>query len=65
MKLEIIKEEEFNNPTWYVLRVDDKIVTCSKQLEEIEKHYEEIRQNPNLINPSKIVLKSEEINVTL
>lgn len=65
MKLEIIKEEEFNNPTWYVLRVDDKIVTCSKQLEEIEKYYEEIKQNPSIINPSKIVLKSEEINVNL
>ncbi len=65
MKLEIIKEEEFNSPTWYLLKANDKTIACSKQLEEIEKHYEEIKQNPNLINPSKTILKSEEITVNL
>lgn len=65
MKLEIIKEEEFNSPTWYLLKVNDRTIVCSKQLEEIEKHYEEIKQNPSIINPSKIVLKSEEIIVDL
>lgn len=65
MKLEIIKEEEYNNPTWYFLRVDDKTVTCSKSLEEIEKRYEEIKENPSLVNSSRITLKSEEIVVNL
>jgi len=65
MKLEIIKEEEFNSPTWYILKANDRTVACSKQLEEIEKYYEEIKQNPSIINPSKIVLKSEEIIVDL
>jgi|LauGreDrversion4_2_1035121.scaffolds.fasta_scaffold79009_4 hypothetical protein len=65
MKLEIIKEEEYNNPTWYFLRANDKTISCSKNLEEIEKRYEEIKENPSLINPSRIILKSEEIIVNL
>jgi archaellum component FlaC len=45
--------------------VDDKTVTCSKSLEEIEKRYEEIKENPSLVNSSRITLKSEEIVVNL
>ena len=65
MKLEIIKEEEYNNPIWYFLRANGKTVTCSKSLEEIEQRYEEIKENPSLVNSSRIVLKSEEIVVNL
>lgn len=65
MKLEIIKEEEYNQPTWYLLRVNDRTVTCSKSLEEIEERYEEIKENPEMLNPSRIILKSEEIVVNL
>jgi hypothetical protein len=65
MKLEIIKETEYNNPTWYLLRVNGTTITCSKTLEEIEQRYEEIKENPSLINPSRIILKSEEIVVNL
>ena len=54
MKLEIVKEEEYNNPIWYFLRVNDKTVTCSKSLEEIEKRYEEIKENPSLVLSSRI-----------
>lgn len=65
MKLEIIKEEEYNNPTWYFLRVNEKTIACSKKLEEIEQRYEEIKENPSLANSSRITLKSEEIVVNL
>jgi hypothetical protein len=65
MKLEIIKKQEFNNPTWYFLRVNDISITCSRDLEEIEKYYEEVKKDPNLANTSTIILKSEEINVNL
>ena len=65
MKLEIIKEEEYNSPTWYLLRVNGITITCSKTLEEIEQRYEEIKQNPDMVNPSRIILKSEEIVVNL
>lgn len=65
MKLEIIKEEEYNQPTWYLLRVNGRTVSCSRTLEEIEKSYKEIKENPEMLNPSRIVLKSEEIVVNL
>lgn len=65
MKLEIIKEEEFNSPTWYILKANDRTIVCSKDLTEVELHYEKIKENPNLVNPLRIILKSEEINVNL
>ncbi len=65
MKLEIIKEEEYDKPTWYFLRVDGKTISCSKSLEEIEQRYEEVKKDPSVINSSRIVLKSEEIIVDL
>ncbi len=65
MKLEIIREKEFGQAPWYILKADDKTIDFSRKLEEIEAIYEEVKKDPSVINPSKIVLKSEEINVNL
>jgi hypothetical protein len=35
MKLEIIKEEKFNEPTWYFFKVDGITYQCSKDLKEM------------------------------
>lgn len=61
MKLEIIKEEKFNEETWYGLKVNDTSFQYSRRLEEIEKLYQELKDNPDLINTKITVLKSEEI----
>ena len=65
MKLEIIKEEQFGEPTWYFLRADDSSVKCSKDLKEIEDAYDELINNPDLIVLKKTILKSQEISVNL
>lgn len=65
MKLEIIEEKEYKKPTWYILKVNDRTIDCSHSLEEMERHYAEIKNDPNILNISKIVLKSEEITVNL
>lgn len=65
MKLEIIKEQEFGSKAWYILKANDRTIDYSRKLEEIEAIYEEVKKDPSVINPSRIVLKSEEINVNL
>lgn len=65
MKLEIIREDEFNSPTWYILKVDDRTVACSKEFDEIESLYDKIKEDPNSFKNSKVVLKSEQIDVSL
>ena len=65
MKLEIIKEEEYNKPTWYILKLDERTIDCSRNLEEVEKFYEKIKQDPTILNSSKTILKSEEIILNL
>ena len=61
MKLEIVKEEKFNEPTWYFFKVDGITYQCSKDLKEMEEVYEHIRSNPEFAKGKKTVLKSEEI----
>jgi hypothetical protein len=61
MKLEIIKETKFNEPTWYILKVDGFVLQCSKRLEEMEDLYEQIKNNPELAKEERVILKSEEI----
>jgi len=65
MTVEIMKEEKFNEPTWYFLKSDGVAVTCSKNLKEIEDMYDQIINNPDLLVSSKTILKSEEVFVNL
>ena len=65
MTLEIVKEVSYNDGTWYSLKVDGTSKQYSRKLEEIEKLYQEIKDNPEILNTEKIILKSEEIIVDL
>lgn len=65
MTIEIIKEEQYGEPTWYFLRVDNLSVKCSKILTEIEEAFVEIINNPDLLTKRKTILKSYEISVNL
>lgn len=65
MKLEIRKEQEYAKEPWYILMVNDKTFDVSRQLSKMEELYEKIKEDPSIINPSIIILKSEEIDVNL
>jgi len=65
MKLEIVKEENYGEATWYFLRADDVSIKCSKIFGEIEDAYDEIVNNPDLLTRRKTILKSHEISVNL
>jgi hypothetical protein len=61
MKLEIIKEEKFNEGVWYALNVNNIPHKYSRKLEEVEQLYEELKANPELLNTKVTILKTEEI----
>jgi hypothetical protein len=61
MKLEIVEEIKLNEDPWYCVRVDDVTIKYSRKLEEIEKIYQEIKDNPESLKEKINVLKSEEI----
>jgi hypothetical protein len=65
MTLEIVEEKSYTDGTWYSLKVDGTSKQYSRKLEEIEKLYQEIKDNPEILNTEKNVLKSEEIIVDL
>lgn len=65
MKVEIIKEEVYGEPTWYFLKVDDVSMKCSKVLQEMEEAYDAIVNNPDLLTKRKTILRSHEISVNL
>jgi hypothetical protein len=65
MTLEITEEKNYTDGTWYCLSVDGAAKQYSRKLEEIEKLYQEIKDNPEILNTEKNVLKSEEIVVDL
>jgi len=64
MKIELISEKEFGKTEWYEIRVDGHYITGSSNLETAENLYNEFLRNPSKLKKEKIVLKSDEINVS-
>lgn len=64
MKIELIKEID-NGNEWYEIRFDGKYITGSSNYESAINKYNEFTANPSSIGKQKIVLKSDEIDVTL
>jgi hypothetical protein len=64
MKIELISEKEFGKTEWYEIRVDGHYITGSSNLETAENLYNEFLKNPSKLKKEKMVLKSDEINVS-
>lgn len=62
MKIELIKELKLNDDAWYSIYLNGKYMAGSYDENRANKMYGIIKENPLQI--SKIVLKSEEINVS-
>jgi|LakMenEpi03Aug12_release.lakeMendotaPanAssembly.Ray.scaffolds.fasta_scaffold300934_2 hypothetical protein len=62
MKLELIKETKLGDKPWYEIRMNDRLVTGSYDLERMEEVYANVKNggDPFL---TKEILRSEEIVV--
>ena len=65
MKVELIKEERFNEGPYYIIKVDDKFVTGSAYEDKAEELYNELISNPDVLKTKVKILKSKEIDVSL
>jgi len=62
MNLKLEKElKETNSGPWYRVTVDDKYINGSFNLEEMQKLFDKIKANPELLKSGKEILLSEEI----
>ena len=62
MKIELKKEEVYNNPyPWFKIEIDGVFITGSYDHESIKKKFDEIKANPDIIKTKENVLQSEEI----
>ena len=64
MKIEILRIEKLGQETWYDLRIDDKYITGSYNLEKINDMKESVKLNPSCVYVETI-LTSEVIDVSL
>jgi hypothetical protein len=65
MKVEFVSETSFQTiDSWYCIYVDGVYKTGSYHKENIEKIYNDIIANPNVLNKTKQVLNSAEIFVS-
>jgi hypothetical protein len=64
MKLELIRETKLGDKPWYEIRMDNRLITGSYDLERMEEVYENVKKgaDPFLI---KEILRSEEVVVPL
>lgn len=65
MKIELIEETRFDQDPMYGITKDGWIVKWFSNKPEAERYYNEIIADPSILEPKKIILKSQEIEVSL
>ena len=65
MTIELLEEKKFEQDPMYGILKDGWIVKWFSNKPEAERYYDEIVADPSILEPKKIILKSQEINVSL
>ena len=65
MIIKLIEEVKFDAEPWYIIEVDGSYFKGSGDKNVAERIYQQILDDPKLLEPKKNILKSEEINVPL
>jgi hypothetical protein len=65
MKIELIKEEQYGKSPWYEILIDGAFYTGSLLQSKIEKDYEAILANSEIIKIKRELLRSDEIVLPL
>ena len=61
MFLKIIKETKYNQESFYYITCDTKYIAGSPDLEKVNKMYEDIINNPSIIETKVETIKKTEI----
>ena len=66
MTVDLVEQSEpFSDEIWYGVRVNGSSVKWSRDKEVIEAIYNDILTNPDIIKTKEIILKSQEISLSL
>lgn len=65
MKIELTEDISVTSGTMYCVRMDGSAIKWFANMDSAEKFYNEIISNPEILNPTRNILKSQEINVSL
>ena len=65
MKIELIKEERFAHAPWYNIMIDGEYFIGTGMEDVAKKQYEEIKNNPKIIEKVFTILESDEIVLPL
>jgi hypothetical protein len=65
MTIELTEDTSVTSGTMYCVRVDGSAIKWFAKTEEAEKFYNEIISNPDLLKPTRNILKSQDIDVSL
>jgi hypothetical protein len=65
MKIELVEETKYNGEPWYIVKVDDQYVIGTGNKLNAEKCFNEITADPTVIKTKKIILKSQEVYLSL
>ena len=65
MKIELIKEQEFNDTPWYSIHINGIYVSGSmtRSLQDAEGFYDRLSKNPEYMKKTTKILKSQEVVV--
>lgn len=63
MKIELVKESKHRRDDWYSIEIDGRYIFGSHTLKDVEEIYENLKKDPNYLEPKKEILKSSEIDV--
>ena len=65
MKIELVKEQEFNDTPWYSIHIDNMYISGSmtRSLKDAEGFYDRLCKDQDYMKKTKEILKSETIVV--
>ena len=66
MKIELIKEQEFNDTPWYSIHIDNAYISGSmtRSLKDAEGFYDRLAKDKDYMKKTKEILQSETIVVS-
>jgi hypothetical protein len=65
MTIELTEDTSVTSGTMYCVRMDGSAIKWFAKNEEAEKFYNEIIANPDILKPTRNILKSQDIDVSL
>ena len=65
MKVELMEESKFGKDPMYAVKADGSLIQWFSYKKDAEAFYDSVIADPSILEPKRIILKSEEITLPL